>query len=190
MQAGAVQCRGLGAGPAPPVPERTDPAASPPLAGLAGLVGSHHEKLDGSGYYRGVAASELGRLERVLAVADGYVSLREARPHRPAYDPAAAVRRLQADVAGGQLDGAAVHAVVAAAGEATPPQKRWPAGLTEREVDVLRLAVRGFTIGQVATRLGISPKTVDQHLQNSYAKIGTSSRAGAALFALHHGLLH
>jgi HD-GYP domain-containing protein (c-di-GMP phosphodiesterase class II)/DNA-binding CsgD family transcriptional regulator len=162
---------------------------SPPLAGLATLAAAHHERLDGSGYHRGLAASGLSRPERILAAADAYVTLREPRPYRPAFDPAATVHRLRAEVETGRLDGSAVPAVVAAAGEEAPPPPHWPAGLTRREVDVLCLAARGLTIGQVATRLAISPKTVDRHLQNSYAKAGVSSRAGAALFALHHGLL-
>ena len=162
---------------------------SPPLAGLAALAGSHHERLDGSGYHRGLAAAGLGRLDRILAVADAYTTLREARPYRPALDPAEVVACLRADTQAGRLDGEAVRAVVAAAGEQPPPPPSWPAGLSDREVEVLRLAARGFTIRQVAGRLGIAPKTVDRHLQNSYAKIGASSRAAAALFALHHGLL-
>lgn len=162
---------------------------SPPLAGLAGLAGSHHERLDGSGYHRGLKSAGLGRLERILAGADAYVSMRETRPHRPALTAAGTVARLQADVEAGRLDGGAVRAVVAAAGEEQPPPPMWPAGLSDREVDVLRLAVQGFTIRQVATRLAVAPKTIDRHLQNCYAKIGVSSRAAAALFVLHHGLL-
>ena len=163
---------------------------SPPLADLAVLAGSHHERLDGSGYHRGLSGIGLGRSERVLAAADAYVSLREARPHRPALEAADVVARLRVDVETGRLDALAVRAVVAAAGEELPPPASWPAGLSDREVDVLQLAVRGLTIRQVATRLGIAPKTVDRHLQNSYAKIGVSSRAAAALFVVHHGLLH
>jgi len=163
---------------------------SPPLADLAVVAGSHHERLDGSGYHRGLSGIGLGRLERILAAADAYVSLREARPHRSALEAAEAVARLQVDVEAGRLDGRAVPAVVAAAGEELPPPTSWPAGLSDREVDVLQLGVRGLTIRQIATRLGIAPKTVDRHLQNSYVKIGVSSRAAAALFAVHHGLLH
>ena len=89
----------------------------------------------------------------------------------------------------GALDASAVSAVTAAAQEERHAAIRWPRGLSAREVEVLRLAVRGMTIRQVGNRLGIAPKTVDRHLQNSYAKMGVSSRAGAALFALEHGLL-
>ncbi len=70
-----------------------------------------------------------------------------------------------------------------------PPSVARPAGLTEREVDVLRLAARGYTNRAVATRLGISAKTVGHHLEHIYAKAGVTTRAGATLFAVEHGLL-
>lgn len=159
------------------------------LARLATLAASHHERLDGSGYHRGVTGVTLTPLERTLAAADAFVSLQEPQPHRPALDLAATVHDLRAAAEAGLLDGSAVNAVIAAGGEQKPGPSLWPAGLSDREVDVLRLAVHGLTIRQVATRLHISPKTVDRHLQNSYAKVGVSSRAAAALYAMHHGLV-
>ncbi|HWN00734.1 MAG TPA: HD domain-containing phosphohydrolase, partial [Streptosporangiaceae bacterium] len=65
-----------------------------------------------------------------------------------------------------------------------------PAGLSERECEVLRLLARGLATKQVARRLGISPKTCDHHIQRLYGKAGVSTRAGATLFALEHGLVH
>jgi DNA-binding CsgD family transcriptional regulator len=65
----------------------------------------------------------------------------------------------------------------------------WPAGLTDREVDVLRLACHGASCQEVGQRLGISAKTVSRHLEHSYLKMGVSTRAAAALYALGHGLL-
>jgi len=160
-----------------------------PLASLAGLAGSHHERLNGTGYHRGLRASALNESARVLAASDAYVSLREPRPYRPAHTPAQALLRLEADVESGALDPIAVNAVISTAEGRGRPVGRWPQRLSEREVEVLRLAVQGLTIRQVGSRLGIAPKTVDRHLQNSYAKMGVSSRAGAALYALEHGLL-
>ena len=63
------------------------------------------------------------------------------------------------------------------------------AGLTPREIETLRLVARGLTIRQIARTMTIAPKTADGNIQRVYAKIGTSTRAGATLFALQHDLL-
>ncbi|WP_020419160.1 HD domain-containing phosphohydrolase [Amycolatopsis sp. ATCC 39116] len=160
------------------------------LRPLARLAGAHHERLDGGGYHRGSPGSALGMAERVLAAADCYQAMLQQRPHRRARTPAEAARELAAEVADGRLDPRAAAAVTAAAGQTSVRlPSRWPGGLTDREVDVLRLACRGLSKPQVAQALCISVKTVGRHLENSYAKIGVSSRAGAALYAVHHGLL-
>jgi DNA-binding NarL/FixJ family response regulator len=64
-----------------------------------------------------------------------------------------------------------------------------PAGLTPREVEVLRLAARGLSNKDIAARLVISPKTVANHIEHIYAKIGASTRTMASMFAMQHGLL-
>ena len=64
-----------------------------------------------------------------------------------------------------------------------------PAGLTEREVEVLRLVAGGLTNNEIATELFLSPKTVSRHLSNIFTKIGVSSRASATAFAIQHQLL-
>ena len=90
----------------------------------------------------------------------------------------------------GRLDGDAVNGVLLAAGHRAPaPGKEVVAGLTGREVEVLRLLARGQTMKQVAGQLTIAYKTVDRHVQNIYTKIGVSTRAGATLFAMEHRLL-
>ena len=63
------------------------------------------------------------------------------------------------------------------------------AGLTPREVEVLRLVARGFSNKEIAKQLVISPKTVSNHVEHIYAKIDISSRAAAGFFAMQHGLL-
>src|SRR4051812_18881395 len=154
------------------------------------IAGMHHEHPDGSGYHRGARRGALPVPARLLAAADAYVAMRHARPHRPALDAdesGAALRRMgTAD----QLDAAAVNAVLAAAGDAGPPVHRpWPAGLTDREVDVLRRIAHGGSIQDTAGDLHLAAKTVDFHLQNIYAKAGVSTRAAATLFAVQNDLL-
>ncbi|MEG3614024.1 HD domain-containing phosphohydrolase [Isoptericola haloaureus] len=163
-------------------------AASPFLAALARDAVCHHERLDGSGYHRGLPAAALGVPARILAAADAMRSAVEDPPHGWGLPPAAAIHALARDVADGRLDADAVAAVVEAAGQEPPPLAR-PAGLTERESRVVGLVARGLATKQVARTLGISPKTADQHLQHAYRKIGVSSRAAVALFAADHGLL-
>jgi HD-GYP domain-containing protein (c-di-GMP phosphodiesterase class II) len=161
---------------------------SPFLAQLVPVASAHHERLDGSGYHRGVAASALTPAARVLAVADAYCAMTQPRPHRRAMEPKQAAATLAAEARAGRLDPDAVKAVVEAAGQQAPRMPR-PAGLTERETEVVRLLARGLQTKQVADRLGISAKTADRHVQNAYAKLGVSTRAGATLFAMQHGLL-
>ena len=79
--------------------------------------------------------------------------------------------------------------VLAAAGHRLARRPDGPARLTEREVDVLRLLARGFSSKEIAARLVIAPKTARNHTEHIDAKIGTSNRAGASLFAVRHGLL-
>ena len=163
-------------------------ACCPALADLGRLGGAHHERLDGSGYHRG--ARDLGQAERLLAVADVAAAMGEQRPHRPAATPAQIADQIWSGVRAGRLDRAAADAVLAAVGQSAPRQRdTWPAGLSDREVEVLRLIARGQTNKQVAASLYLSAKTVGRHVENLYAKIGASSRAAAALFAMENHLL-
>jgi len=77
--------------------------------------------------------------------------------------------------------------VLEVSGQRVPRIER-PAGLTDREAQVVGLLARGLQTKQVARALGISVKTADRHIQNAYGKIGVSTRASATLFAMQHGL--
>jgi DNA-binding NarL/FixJ family response regulator len=124
----------------------------------------------------------------LLAAADCYHAMREPRAYRPALSPVAAADELSRDADAGRLAPEAVKAVLIAAGQPPRPVRR-PAGLSERECEVLALIARGLATKQVARRLEISPKTCDHHIQRLYGKLGVSTRAGATLFALEHGLV-
>jgi HD-GYP domain-containing protein (c-di-GMP phosphodiesterase class II) len=157
------------------------------LAGLAAVGSHHHERLDGSGYHRGVPAAALSPLARLLAASDAYHAMTEPRPHRAPRAPEQAAKLLMEEAQAGRLDVDAVAAVVEAAGHPKPRLDR-PAGLTDREVQVVGFLARGSQTKQIARALGISAKTADRHVQNAYEKIGVSTRAAAALFAMEHGL--
>jgi HD-GYP domain-containing protein (c-di-GMP phosphodiesterase class II) len=163
---------------------------SPALAVLNPVACAHHEKCDGSGYHKRMrTADDLGAC--VLAAAEVYVGLTGERADRQPFSPddaAAELRRLES---AGMLEPRASRAVQVAAGHGEPKtrtgkRQQNPGGLTRREVEVLRLAARGLTTHDIADRLYISPKTADHHIQHIYGKIGVSTRAAAALWAMQH----
>lgn len=160
-----------------------------PLRGLAQLAATHHDRLDGSGYHRGVAAAQLSMPARVLAVADVYQALVADRPHRVARPPDRAADMLRDQQRSGRLDGDAMQAVLAAADGARGVRRARPCGLTGRQVEVLRLMARGLSNRAIGAELVISTRTAEHHVQDVYTRIGMSSRAAAALFAMEHGLL-
>ena len=159
------------------------------LAPLGAIAVQLRERLDGSGYPRGLRGSAMTRPARILGAADAYQAMREPRPHRGALTADEAAEELRAGVRAGHLDGDAVEAVLQAAGHRVRRRRDGPAGLTAREVEVLRLLARGLSNKQIATRLVIAPKTAGNHIEHIYVKIDASTRASAGLFAMQHGLL-
>ncbi len=133
------------------------------------------------------SAAALTPPARLLAAADVYHAMTEPRPHRAAHPPAQVAETVEQEARTGRLDPEAVSAVQAASGQRVPRLER-PGGLTEREGEVVGLLARGLQTKQVARALGISAKTADTHIQHAYRKMGVSTRAGAALFAMQHGL--
>jgi HD-GYP domain-containing protein (c-di-GMP phosphodiesterase class II)/DNA-binding CsgD family transcriptional regulator len=159
------------------------------LAPLGAVAVQHRERLNGSGYPRGLVGDALTPAGRILAAADAYRTWLEPRPHRPAGTVEGVATKLRSEVRAGRLDGGAVDAVLRAAGHRISVRKDWPAGLTAREVNVLQLLARGFSNRQIADELVISRKTVGNHVEHIYTKIGVSNRALASLFASRHGLM-
>jgi HD-GYP domain-containing protein (c-di-GMP phosphodiesterase class II) len=165
-------------------------AQTPALASLGVLASLHHERLDGSGYHRGLPSASQSLAARILGAADVYHSLTEPRPYRAAFEPEAAAKELNKLVRSGKLEREAVNSILSAAGHRVKkPRGEMVAGLSERELDVLRLLSHGLTIKQMAAQLVISEKTVDSHIQHIYTKIGVSTRAGATMFAMENNLL-
>jgi HD-GYP domain-containing protein (c-di-GMP phosphodiesterase class II) len=156
---------------------------------LGAIAVQHRERPDGSGYPLRLAGNAIARPARILGAADAYQAMREPRAHRPALSADEAAAELRADVKAGRRDAEAVDAVLAAAGHRVPRRREGPAGLTPREVEVLKLLAQGLSNKEIAERLTISPKTAGTHVEHIYAKIDASSRAGASLFAVQHGLL-
>jgi HD-GYP domain-containing protein (c-di-GMP phosphodiesterase class II) len=163
-------------------------SSTPVLAPLAALAAAHHERLDGSGYHRAARAADLPRGARLIAAADVLAAMTEDRPHRPAHSRDEAARMVQDEAVAGRLDPEMAAAVIEAAG-VRRPRTAWPNDLTDREVDVLRLTARGLSNKAIASALFVSPRTVQNHLAAVYDKTGRRTRAGAAVFAVEHGLI-
>jgi HD-GYP domain-containing protein (c-di-GMP phosphodiesterase class II) len=159
------------------------------LQDVASVASAHHERLDGSGYPRGLAGASLSASQRLLAAADMYYALREDRPYRPALNATDAADAIRREAREARLDADAVAAVLAAAGQPERRRRAWPGGVTAREVEVLRLVAQGHTTSAIAARLHITEKTVRNHIEHVFAKIGVNNRTGASLYALRHGLL-
>lgn len=158
------------------------------LERVAELAGNHHERVDGTGYPRGLSGAALGFADRILAAAVSYQSACEPRPYREALAASDAARRLRDGVRDGAFDQAAVDAVLHAAGHPTARRAARPDGLTPREVEVLGLVARGASNKEIATTLVISEKTARNHVERIYTKVGVSNRIGASMYALDHGL--
>jgi DNA-binding CsgD family transcriptional regulator len=160
------------------------------LARLGAIAAAHHERVDGSGYHRGLGGGALPPVGRVLAVADVYHAMTEPRPHRAPLEPAEAAGELRREVREGRLDADAAEAVLVAAGHRTGSRRRTaPGGLTPRELEVLLLLARGASNREIARTLVIAEKTAANHVEHIYAKLDVSTRTGAALYAMRHGLL-
>jgi HD-GYP domain-containing protein (c-di-GMP phosphodiesterase class II) len=164
-------------------------ARTPLLAQVGQWAALHHERLDGSGYPRGLRGDAISLPARILGAADVYNALRQPRPHRPALDAKSAERTIREEVRAGRLDGHAVHAVLQAAGHRIRRRAGLPAGLTTREVEVLVLLGQGRSNPQIAAELHVSRKTASSHLEHIYAKLGVKTRTEAALFAMRNGLI-
>ena len=164
-------------------------AFSSALAPLGSIAVQHHERLDGSGYPRGLSGFALSPAGRILAAADCYRAWLEPRPYRPAGTAEEVAARMRGEVRAGRLDPDAVDAVLQATGQRTSARRDWPFRLTGREVQVLQLLAAGLSNREIAARLVISQKTVGNHIEHVYSKIGASNRAMASLFATRHGLL-
>jgi DNA-binding CsgD family transcriptional regulator len=127
-------------------------------------------------YKRGLTLLSMAELQRAQGrVEEAGVSLGEARGIFEAL--------------GARPDLARADALAARLDAGPRPAPSYPAGLTAREVEVLRLVAEGLTDAEVADRLYLSPRTVSAHLRSVYNKIGVGSRAAAARFAVENGLI-
>ncbi len=150
------------------------------------------ERLDGSGFFRGVKGAAIGTAERVLAAAVHWVLLHTGAPGRPALAAAEAEAQLRREAEQGRLDAAVVAALTgreSVAAKTPAAEGEANALLSSREVEVLGRISLGESNKEAARTLGISPSTVRAHLENIFRKLGCTTRAAATLKAMTLGLL-
>lgn len=172
----------------------------PAFAPVVPLVAAHHERPDGRGYFRGLTADQIPLGACLIGVADRFDELTHVRPGRTALDTGAALAELDTE-AGTAFSAEAINALhrvaPALAGRdpapepvaSAEPRPAWPAGLTDREIDVLRLLATGASRRAMAARLAVSEHTIRHHLEHIYTKIDVRTRVEATLFAIEHALL-
>jgi len=156
------------------------------LGPVAEIAASAHEHVDGSGYPQSRTGRSLLPAARILAAADIAIAMTEARPHRPALSPDALARELVAEVDAGHVDAAAADAVLASLGVKVRVMPRNTHGVSERELEVCRLIARGKMNKEIADVLGISLRTVQNHVAHIFDKLGVHSRAGVAVWLVEN----
>ena len=166
----------------------------PALEALIPIVGAHHERMDGQGYHLGLSGAQIPPEAQIIAVADRFDELSHDQPDHPALELDEVVRVMREEV-GPRLAADAFQALIEELGGVSQRsrqrvrQQEWPAGLTDREVEVLRLVAKGLNRREAAKALFVSEGTIRSHLEHIYGKIGISNRSAATLFSMEHGLL-
>jgi HD-GYP domain-containing protein (c-di-GMP phosphodiesterase class II) len=159
-----------------------------PLSDLAADAGAHHERLDGSGYYRQLPGGQIPMGGRIIAIADRFAILSTSGGES---NPAVALAALK-PLVGTEFDPDCYEALSASLGgkpAGRPLRAKPPGNLTEREVEVLRLVSAGNTNREIARVLVLSGKTVEHHIEHIFDKLGVTSRTAASVFALQNGLV-
>jgi HD-GYP domain-containing protein (c-di-GMP phosphodiesterase class II) len=166
-------------------------AYAKPLQPIGAIAALHHERLDGSGYYRNLPASMQPLIARILSAAEVYQAMTENRSYRSAILSKDIAKILWQQVIDGKLDNEVIEAMLMATGYPVANQSRQrTGGLSQREVEVLRLIARGYSNRAIAEVLHISVKTAGHHVQHIYNKLSVFNRAAATLYAMQHDLLH
>lgn len=159
------------------------------LESVVSVATKHEERVDGSGFPRGLVGAELSAQDRLLAAAVAYCRLLESSPQRPALAPDEVAGELRREVRAGRLDAEAVEAVLGASGHRVSRTASWSGGLTAREVEVLRLVAQGRSNREIAAELFIAEKTARNHVERVYGKLRVNNRTQASLAAIDRGLL-
>jgi len=160
------------------------------LGPVAEIAAAAHEHLDGSGYPRSRIGRSLLPGARILAAADMAVAMSETRPYREALSPAAIAKELVAEVSAGHVDASAADAVLASLGLKTRAVARYAHPVSDRELEVCRLIAHGKMNKEIADVLGITVRTVQNHVAHIFDKLGVHSRSGVAVWLVENDFVH
>lgn len=165
-------------------------AQVPGLEDITSAVAAHHERWDGQGYFRRLQGTQIPPMARLIAIADRFDELTHEQPGASPLSPEDAVAVIQAESGAFAPEAvSALQAEVLGTRVRGPERDSWPAGLTDREVEVLRLVAKGLSRKEIAAELTVSQHTIRHHLEHIYTKTDTSTRVAATLFAMEEGLL-
>jgi HD-GYP domain-containing protein (c-di-GMP phosphodiesterase class II) len=156
------------------------------LGPVAEIAAAAHEHLDGSGYPHSRIGRSLLPAARILAAADMAVAMSEARPYREALSAAAIAEELVAEVSAGHVDASAADAVLASLGLKTRTVPRYAHPVSDRELEVCRLIAHGKMNKEIADVLGITVRTVQNHVAHIFDKLGVHSRSGIAVWLVEN----
>ncbi|MEX3896752.1 HD domain-containing phosphohydrolase [Paraburkholderia sp. BR10954] len=161
------------------------------LAQVAELASYAYERLDGSGYFRGVSGEALTLEARILAASVAWVALRSLRPWRDAMPADEGEKVLRAEADQGRFDSDVVDALIVSrpTSHGATRSRQQAASLSARETDVLRAISLGASNKEIARELALSPSTVRTHVESVFRKLGCSTRAAATLKGSTMGLL-
>jgi HD-GYP domain-containing protein (c-di-GMP phosphodiesterase class II)/DNA-binding CsgD family transcriptional regulator len=160
------------------------------LEPIGRIAAMHHERLDGSGYHKGLQGSQIPVTARILMIVNAYLEIVDGSTTTSSDH---AIHQL-ANESGKTMDADCLRALANEVGGSAhlprpQPKRSFPSGLTERELEVLGLIARGYSVKECAEQLVLSNHTVRHHLENIYGKTGVTSRAGAVLYAVDNNLI-
>ncbi|MGY4573656.1 HD domain-containing phosphohydrolase [Bradyrhizobium sp. USDA 3256] len=162
----------------------------PALAQEAEIASFAHERLDGSGYFRGAVGNSIPLEARILGAAVAWVELRSARPWREGLPATEAMAQLENEVRIGRFE----PSIVGCVGSNRPGERRFRPTrsknlLSSREIEVLHRISLGGSNKEVARDLRLSPSTVRTHVESIFRKLECSTRTAATFKASSMGLL-
>lgn len=149
----------------------------------------HHEKPDGSGYYKGLDAKTLTDADQLVMLADILIALQSDRSHRKAYSKLESHKIVKEEFISKKGNPKLIQALFSTIDSKKKFKITNKFSLTDREIEISIELSKGLTRKEVGANLHISDRTVQHHIQHIYDKTGINSRAVLVLLAKDSGWL-